>query len=158
MIDICRRRDYGLKILNAEAPDQFGSPTQPDWLIAVVSMPKGAKFLDSGSKVRAERVRTEAIFCPKGERYSEVIHQNGWGPDTVYREGKLTKPDKFDESNFSCSHGIHYAPFSELTPSFASWQYGLGGWAWLKSVDFNSKGMQKALKLAKKLQKKQDKK
>lgn len=77
-------------------------------LVAKLEIPARAKRVCSlvGRKMRAEYVKTLAIFAYGGEPVKSGMSMNDI---TKYQVGKITRPDKFDDDpRVECTHGIHF--------------------------------------------------
>ena len=76
--------------------------------IAKILVPIKAKRVNStGRKCRAEYVKVLEIKNQRGRKVKQGIgaHDNS----TVYRVGRITKPDQFDPDwRVECTHGIHF--------------------------------------------------
>ena len=88
----------------------FGWKKLANGAIAQLEIPAKAKRTSSlvGRKCRASYAKTVAITAPNGEPMKEGFTCRD-GKNTVYRVGRLTRPDKYDDNvRVACTHGVHF--------------------------------------------------
>jgi len=77
--------------------------------VAKIEIPARARrtcnFLNR--KCRASFVKTLTIWDAEGKEIKEAV--GSYNSETIYKVGKITKPDSFDpDLTVDCSNGIHF--------------------------------------------------
>ena len=98
---------YLIQIIPEEG--SFTAYKKASGCIVKIEIPKRARrtcnFLNR--KCRASMVKTLSITNSKGEQLKEVC--GDYKQTTIYKIGRLTKADKFDDTLFNdCTNGIHF--------------------------------------------------